>query len=628
MDQTPHPDKAYAFQNVSALVGVAREPGIGLTALADVLGRDKSNLAETLGRLADNGFLTRDPWAVTPAGHAIIAAAQVAEGQVEAQTGVQAEGQIILRHDQIYADSDNARRDWDSEEAQADLLALAADIAANGLLQNLVVRLLNGGGDQGPYVLVGGERRWRAIGELIAAGDWPADRAIPCRLLDADEVGVRLAALAENLQRRNLNPIEEATAYRGLRDAGLTTDQIAERVSLTQRHVQMRLQLLDCLSDADQARMTLPRDDPKFLSVRDARQLVQAAETKRKALEKAMAEFTPRQRLILAELRAAANGGDLYQPIQIDGDAAAQDPDAQALEKAGAITLPTTVDDQGRATARCEHRGWDLAQTLFPEGAAAGATELRDQLGLREPEEGRWSIPWLNGPFAISPELQARLDARNAEREESMARGRALEDERDAARRAQHDAWTRAREQAAAERALQAEHPTVRPSTDRIAAIAALAEHPLPWTPTPNGWMVDADGGHMFRVATYAGADDQDLALADLIALAVNAAAEQATPAEPPLPVADRPLDRDAFLAVMAQTIADYGDDDRAALNGADAPAILTAHLADIDADFGDPEHGWTARHAAEVVHAYPPSDEDDDPDAASDSDDAEGDDA
>ena len=110
---------------------------------------------------------------------------------------------------------------------EAALDELAASIAARGVIQPVIVTALGGG----HYRLVAGERRWRA-----------AQRAqiheIPAIIRDLDEREVTALALIENLQREDLNPIEEARAYHRLaEDDGLTQAEIAKLVDKSRSHV-------------------------------------------------------------------------------------------------------------------------------------------------------------------------------------------------------------------------------------------------------------------------------------------------------------------------------------------------------------------------------------------------------
>jgi ParB family chromosome partitioning protein len=110
---------------------------------------------------------------------------------------------------------------------EAALDELAASIAQRGVIQPVIVRPLGGG----RYQLVAGERRWRA-----------AQRAklheIPALVRDLDEREVMTLALIENLQREDLNPVEEARAYHALAEGeGMTQAEIARLVDKSRSHV-------------------------------------------------------------------------------------------------------------------------------------------------------------------------------------------------------------------------------------------------------------------------------------------------------------------------------------------------------------------------------------------------------
>ena len=118
---------------------------------------------------------------------------------------------------------DQPRRIFD----EAALDELAASIAARGVIQPVIVRPL----PSGQYQLVAGERRWRA-----------AQRAqlheIPAIIRDLTEREVMALALIENLQREDLNPIEEARAYQRLSEnEGMTQAEIARMVDKSRSHV-------------------------------------------------------------------------------------------------------------------------------------------------------------------------------------------------------------------------------------------------------------------------------------------------------------------------------------------------------------------------------------------------------
>ena len=122
------------------------------------------------------------------------------------------------------------RRSFDEEELQA----LSDSIAEHGILQPLAVRALDGGF----YQIIAGERRWRAA--RMAGLD-----EVPVVVLDADDRTVMELALIENLQRQDLNPMEEAEGYRVLmEDYGLTQEQAAARVGKSRPAVTNALRLL------------------------------------------------------------------------------------------------------------------------------------------------------------------------------------------------------------------------------------------------------------------------------------------------------------------------------------------------------------------------------------------------
>ena len=120
------------------------------------------------------------------------------------------------------------RRRFDSESLQE----LAASIAAYGILQPITVR------QQGAVYELAGERRWRAA--RIAGL-----RQVPCLLARVDEEDAALLALIENLQRRDLDYMEEASAIaRLLRRYGLSQQQAAEKLGRSQSAVANKLRLL------------------------------------------------------------------------------------------------------------------------------------------------------------------------------------------------------------------------------------------------------------------------------------------------------------------------------------------------------------------------------------------------
>ena len=118
---------------------------------------------------------------------------------------------------------------------EAALGELAESIRARGVIQPVIVRPR---GD-GKYQLVAGERRWRAAQKAQL-------HEIPALVRELDEREVMALALIENLQREDLNPVEEARAYRRLADEeGMTQAEIAEMVGKSRSHVANLQRLLD-----------------------------------------------------------------------------------------------------------------------------------------------------------------------------------------------------------------------------------------------------------------------------------------------------------------------------------------------------------------------------------------------
>jgi ParB family chromosome partitioning protein len=115
-----------------------------------------------------------------------------------------------------------------------DLEELAASIQQHGLLQPIKVRP----DADGRFMIVLGERRWRAHGLLQR-------KTIPATVMDMSDGDLADAAIVENLQRRDITPLEEARAFQARIDAGLTVDELAERLGIKQvRRITERTALL------------------------------------------------------------------------------------------------------------------------------------------------------------------------------------------------------------------------------------------------------------------------------------------------------------------------------------------------------------------------------------------------
>ena len=122
------------------------------------------------------------------------------------------------------------RQDFDEEELQA----LSDSLSEHGILQPLTVREL----DSGYYQIIAGERRWRAA-RMAGITE------VPAVIIEADDKKAMELALVENLQRQDLNAVEEALGYQSLMsDFGLTQEETAKRVGKSRPAVANSLRLL------------------------------------------------------------------------------------------------------------------------------------------------------------------------------------------------------------------------------------------------------------------------------------------------------------------------------------------------------------------------------------------------
>ena len=139
-------------------------------------------------------------------------------------------GLLNLPISKVEPAADQPRERFDPEA----LGDLADSIRQHGVLQPIAVRALGGG----YYQIIAGERRWRAARE--AGLD-----TIPARVIEADDRSAKVLALVENLQRQDLNPVEQAKGLNSLmKDFGLTQEAAAEQVGFSRPAVANALRLL------------------------------------------------------------------------------------------------------------------------------------------------------------------------------------------------------------------------------------------------------------------------------------------------------------------------------------------------------------------------------------------------
>ena len=138
-----------------------------------------------------------------------------------------------LKINNIEPRSDQPRKDFDDSSIQE----LADSIAIHGVLQPIIVRENPHFPDS--YEIIAGERRWRAA-KMAGLSE------IPVVLVDGDDLKVAQISLVENIQRENLNPVEEAFAYQALIERfGLTQEQLSREVGKARPTIANAMRLID-----------------------------------------------------------------------------------------------------------------------------------------------------------------------------------------------------------------------------------------------------------------------------------------------------------------------------------------------------------------------------------------------
>ncbi|MHC0052039.1 ParB/RepB/Spo0J family partition protein [Actibacterium sp. D379-3] len=196
---------------------------------------------------------------------ALMADVNLVEDSAEAVEDRPRRSDLTVPVEKLFPNPDQPRRRF-SQEA---LEELAASIREKGVIQPLIVR--DNKRQAGTYEIVAGERRWRAS-QLAQLHE------VPVIVRDLDDTEVLEVAIIENIQRADLNPVEEAQGYRQLMDRfGHTQERLAEALSKSRSHIAnlMRLlQLPDEVQDyvregqlsAGHARALITTDDPAALA--------------------------------------------------------------------------------------------------------------------------------------------------------------------------------------------------------------------------------------------------------------------------------------------------------------------------------------------------------------------------
>lgn len=482
-----------ALAALPLLRAIAAGPWANQGELAQRSGRPVKNLGRELAQLTHTGFIAVEgDQALSDLGVRALAAAEhalmIADDATNPVRGelAAAPAERVWVHADLVPNPDQPRKDFDPVQ----LHELATSILEGGQLQNILARPNPRPG--AALQIVGGERRWRAMGLLIERGQWAADMPVRVEVRELTDTQVDSLSLVENMQRANLKPTEEARAFQRLRRVhGWSNAQIAEKIGKDPRVVQLRLNLLELnggLTEDEQHQL-----DTDQITITKALEILR---NRPKPLE-----LNDHQRLVIAELfHAAAKESPIgkahyWDKVECDGAPAAAAIETYELGDLLQVTGPNEMT--GRFTLSLRNPAWDIWPRIIgacPEiedadPRRAFLLSLRARLfGADEAEardsDGKLSIVWLNGPFALTEEGQALADAHQARLAQIGEDNARREEER----QAQAQARQRQLEQARA----NAEAVTVRLKTtpalaaakpdEQVNAALDLAGHPLPWT--------------------------------------------------------------------------------------------------------------------------------------------------
>lgn len=239
-----------AVKDVVAKTELIEEPdGVTIKSVTERLATPAARYMEEVNRPSalDARLMQREvasaPQATVPAPQATASAATQAQPQVETAGAPESSAEAALHHldevpiELVHPNPNQPRMHFNKEE----LDELALSIEKDGLLQPILVRE-----DAEGYEIIAGERRWQAS-QLAGL------KKVPVRIKEADDMKVLELALIENLQRSDLNPIEEAYGYKRMMERGnRTQSEVASAVSKGRSTIANALRLLDLPEDAQQ----------------------------------------------------------------------------------------------------------------------------------------------------------------------------------------------------------------------------------------------------------------------------------------------------------------------------------------------------------------------------------------
>jgi ParB/RepB/Spo0J family partition protein len=280
---------------------------LAVTEIAEALGIGQPSASKFAKRMAEkDGWITRAPLALTPAGKAVMATAPA----------------VLIPHDRI-APGANPRH-MDLREGGEDIAALrdlAESIADKGQLQPILVRPVANGG----YDIVGGERRWRATALLITEGRLPEEHPVAATVRPLSDEDAMVAALAENMARRDMNPMDEAEGLFSVYGPRVDAAPEGERRKAQAETVALLAKATGQSDRYIQARIRLARDLPQSvrtmvrlgeLGVTFANELVSWPQVEQEQAAGRIAARAPGWTSV-EEIRAQRKGADAPPPTPV-----------------------------------------------------------------------------------------------------------------------------------------------------------------------------------------------------------------------------------------------------------------------------------------------------------------------
>ena len=246
--------------------------------------------------------------------------------------------------DLIHRNPRNPRRNFRAE----DLRDLADSIRAHGIVQPLVVRPLRAGAEG--YEIVAGERRWRAA-QMAGLHD------VPITIVDVSDRQALEMAIVENVQRTDLNPVEEARGSEALiEEVGDTQGDLGATIGPSRVHVTNTLRLLRLPPSV------LAQLEAGEISAGHGRALVAAADPAK------LADQVSERGLSVRETERLAQAAEAERPTRVRSARRQKELDIQALERQVSDALGLSVDIRharsGRGEVRISYRNVDQMEDV------------------------------------------------------------------------------------------------------------------------------------------------------------------------------------------------------------------------------------------------------------------------